>query len=184
MGCGKSWASLRRLLLTPTPGSHNTEPPKVLTAMGKMVQQIATINNLLIFINIQISQLQKSNEGRASGEGPVMAGISSLPAKAEAARAPASYGGDRGAPRAAPGPLVPHLRGLRGWGWLGQLHPLARLGPALSLTRAAHAQGDERLQCPVPTAWVSKLPVLLWAGVRARSLGAGQAWQRPPCARE
>lgn len=41
----------------------------MLTAMGKMVQQIATINNLLIFINIQISQLQKSNEGRASGEG-------------------------------------------------------------------------------------------------------------------
>lgn len=54
----------------------------MLTAMGKMVQQIATINNLLIFINIQISQLQKSNEGRASGEGPVMAGISSLPPKA------------------------------------------------------------------------------------------------------
>lgn len=45
------------------------KPPKVLTAMDKMVQQIATINNLLIFINIQISQLQKSNEGRASGEG-------------------------------------------------------------------------------------------------------------------
>lgn len=41
----------------------------MLTVMGKMVQQIATINNLLIFINIQISQLQKSNEGRASGEG-------------------------------------------------------------------------------------------------------------------
>lgn len=41
----------------------------MLTAMGKMVQQIATINNLLIFINIQISQLQKSNEGRALGEG-------------------------------------------------------------------------------------------------------------------
>lgn len=41
----------------------------MLTVMGKMVQQIATINNLLIFINIQISQLQKSNEGRALGEG-------------------------------------------------------------------------------------------------------------------
>lgn len=41
----------------------------MLTEMGKMVQQIATINNLLIFINIQISQLQKSNEGRALGEG-------------------------------------------------------------------------------------------------------------------
>lgn len=53
--------------------SHNSEPPKVLTEMDKMVQQIATINNLLIFINIQISQLQKSNEGRASGEGPDMA---------------------------------------------------------------------------------------------------------------
>lgn len=53
--------------------SHNSEPPKVLTAMDKMVQQIATINNLLIFINIQISQLQKSNEERASGEGPDMA---------------------------------------------------------------------------------------------------------------
>lgn len=52
---------------------HNSEPPKVLTAMDKMVQQIATINNLLIFINIQISQLQKSNEGRAPGEGPGMA---------------------------------------------------------------------------------------------------------------
>lgn len=45
----------------------------MLTEMDKMVQQIATINNLLIFINIQISQLQKSNEGRASGEGPDMA---------------------------------------------------------------------------------------------------------------
>ena len=54
----------------------------MLTVMGKMVQQIATINNLLIFINMQISQLQKSNEGRASGEGPATAGISSLPPKA------------------------------------------------------------------------------------------------------
>lgn len=80
----------------PTPGSHNTEPPKVLTVMGKMVQQIATINNLLIFINMQISQLQKSNEGRASGEAPVMAGISSLPPKAGEGQAPASSGGARG----------------------------------------------------------------------------------------
>lgn len=68
----------------------------MLTVMGKMVQQIATINNLLIFINMQISQLQKSNEGRASGEGPVMAGTASLPPQAGKARAPASSGGGRG----------------------------------------------------------------------------------------
>lgn len=64
---------LSYFLFNLTSCSHNLEPPKVLTAMDKMVQQIATINNLLIFINIQISQLQKSNEGRASGEGPDMA---------------------------------------------------------------------------------------------------------------
>lgn len=68
-------------LLTPTPGSQSTEPPKVLTAMGKMVQQIATINNLLIFINIQISRLQKPSAGRAR-EKARLAGVASLPAKA------------------------------------------------------------------------------------------------------
>lgn len=64
---------LSHFLFNLTSCPHNSEPPKVLTAMDKMVQQIATINNLLIFINIQISQLQKSNEGSASGEGPDMA---------------------------------------------------------------------------------------------------------------
>lgn len=183
MGCRKSQASLPRLLLTPTSGSHNTEPPKVLTAMGKMVQQIATINNLLIFINIQISQLQKSNEGRASGEGPVMAGISSLPPKAEEARAPASYGGDRGAPVAAPGPLGPDLWGLRGWGWLERLHLLARLGPGPPLTCAAPVQGDEKLQCPAPTAWVSKLLVLPCGG-GGSPWGLGRPGRPPPPTRE
>lgn len=50
----------------------------MLTATGEMVQQIATINNLLIFINIQIRQLQKSRGGRAPGEGPVLAAMASL----------------------------------------------------------------------------------------------------------
>lgn len=35
----------------------------MLTAIGEMAQQIATINNLLIFINIQISKLQKLKGG-------------------------------------------------------------------------------------------------------------------------
>ena len=82
----------------------------MLTAMGKMVQQIATINNLLIFINIQIGQLQKSNEGRVSGEGPALAGISSLPPKAGEGRGrPGSCQfWEAGAPAAAPGPLTPN----------------------------------------------------------------------------
>lgn len=37
----------------------------MLTAIGEMAQQIATINNLLIFINIQISRLQKLKGGGA-----------------------------------------------------------------------------------------------------------------------
>lgn len=60
-------------------GPQHAEPPKVLTAMGKMVQQIATINNLLIFINIQISQHQRQNGGAASGEGPLWGGGCSPP---------------------------------------------------------------------------------------------------------
>lgn len=43
--------------------SSGRASPKVLTAIGEMAQQIATINNLLIFINIQISRLQKLKGG-------------------------------------------------------------------------------------------------------------------------
>ena len=86
----------------------------MLTVMGKMVQQIATINNLLIFINMQISQLQKSNEGRASGEGPVMAGTASLPPQAGEGQGSCQLWGRKGAPLAAPGPLIPDPWGLGG----------------------------------------------------------------------
>lgn len=47
----------------PAAASASRVSPKVLTAIGEMAQQIATINNLLIFINIQISRLQKLKGG-------------------------------------------------------------------------------------------------------------------------
>ena len=102
----------------------------MLTVMGNMVQQIATINNLLIFINMQISQLQKSNEGRASGEGPVMAGTASLPPQAGEGQGYCQLWGREGAPRAAPGPLIPDPWGLRGW--LDWFHLFSWSGPGPS----------------------------------------------------
>lgn len=98
----------------------------MLTAMGKMVQQIATINNLLIFINIQISQLQKPREGRAPGEGPVLAGIASLPAQAGR---PGSCQ-FRGEGLRHLGPSTSSL-GTRVLGWLKRLCLLAWSGPGL-----------------------------------------------------
>lgn len=50
-------------LQSPPVASSWRASPKVLTAIGEMAQQIATINNLLIFINIQISKLQKLKGG-------------------------------------------------------------------------------------------------------------------------
>lgn len=41
----------------------------MLTAIGEMAQQIATINYLLIFINIQISKLQKLKGGGDPADG-------------------------------------------------------------------------------------------------------------------
>lgn len=123
-------------LLTPTPGSQSTEPPKVLTAMGKMVQQIATINNLLIFINIQISRLQKPSAGRAREK--ARAGRRRLaPRKGWAARLLPVRG--EGAP--APRPLV-LLSATRVLGWLKRLHLLAWSGPGLPPPWAPGDQGS------------------------------------------
>lgn len=108
----------------------------MLTAMGKTVQQIATINNLLIFINIQISKLQKSSEGRAPGEGPVLAGIASLPAQAGR---PGSCQ-FRGEGLRHLGPSSTSL-GTRVLGWLKRLHFLACSGPGLSPALGSRGSG-------------------------------------------
>ena len=154
----------------------------MLTAMGKMVQQIATINNLLIFINIQISQLQKSNEGRVSGEGPALAGISSLPPKAGEGRGrpgkagllPVLGGGGSCSRTWAPHPQLWGLD-VRALQWLPLL---AWSGRGLPLP---WAQGTK---APAPTAQVSDLLVLPGSGGVGRlgdqSPGAGQAWQPLP----
>lgn len=134
----------------------------MLTVMGKMVQQIATINNLLIFINMQISQLQKSNEGRASGEGPVMAGTASLPPQAGEGQGSCQLWGREGAPLAAPGPLIPDPWGLGGG---GGLIPPPRLVRARSFL-ALGSLGSREPEAPVPDAHdrVSESPVLPGVG--------------------
>lgn len=114
----------------------------MLTAMGKMVQQIATINNLLIFINIQISQLQKSNEGRALGEGARYGRNLITPSKGREGQNSCQFLGDRGAPVPAPGPLIPDLWGLRGWGgWNGSIS-----SPGQGQAPLPWAQGDQKSQ--------------------------------------
>lgn len=141
-------------LLAPTPGSQRTEPPKVLTAMGKMVQQIATINNLLIFINIQISQLQKPREGRASGEGragrrritPCTAWAPGSCQGRVRGWAPASPlpAGDRGAGLGTRPPLCPP--GTRLWGWLNAPTSWPGQGPAFPAPGSRGSGSDLRVQ--------------------------------------
>lgn len=142
----------------------------MLTAMGKMVQQIATINNLLIFINIQISQLQKSNEGRALGEGARYGRNLIAPCKGWEGQNSCQFWGERGAPLPAPRPLIPDLWGLRGsGGWNGSISSPGQGQapcPGLKETRSPSAHGTG-LRVASPALW----------GVVPR---AGQAWQPLP----
>lgn len=129
----------------------------MLTAMGKMVQQIATINNLLIFINIQISQLQKSNEGRALGEGARYGRNLITPSKGWEGQNSCQFWGERGAPVPAPGPLIPDLWGLRGsGGWNSSISSPVRARPP--------ALGSRRPEVPVLLAQVSELLLLPCGG--------------------